>query len=190
MSLSRVYPVQVSGDLVAVREFRLDDLDAVRAIVGDDRVTAWLSFERRTAGEARAMVEGIVERATADPRTEYYLAITRTGDDRVVGFTRLGLDGVEAAKLGYAIAAEHWGRGYATEAVRAMLRFGLGTLRLHRISAAIGPENQPSIAVAKRAGLIYEGRIRHHVRSNGGWRDSLLYSILEDDWRAAQQAGP
>lgn len=184
MTVSRVHPVRVSGDLVALREFRLDDLDAVRAIVGDDRVTAWLSFERRTAGEARAMVEGIVERACADPRTEYYLAVTH--QDQVVGFTRLGLDGVEAAKLGYAVAAEHWGRGYATAAVRMMLEFGFGTLRLHRISAAIGPENQPSIAVAKRAGLIYEGRIRHHVRSNGGWRDSLLYSILEDDWRAAR----
>jgi len=38
--------------------------------------------------------------------------------------------------------------------------------RLHRISAAIGPDNEPLIAVAKRLGMAYEGRLRHHVFTN------------------------
>jgi ribosomal-protein-alanine N-acetyltransferase len=63
-----------------------------------------------------------------------------------------------------------------------MLRFAFETLGLHRVSAAIGPENLASIAVVKRLGFSYEGRIRHHVFTNGAWRDSQLYSLLADEW--------
>ncbi|KLL10635.1 hypothetical protein FrCorBMG51_16775 [Protofrankia coriariae] len=45
-----------------------------------------------------------------------------------------------------------------------------------------GPDNAASVAVVKRAGFSYEGRIRDHVHTNGVWRDSLLYSVLEHEW--------
>uniref|UniRef100_UPI003F497EAD GNAT family N-acetyltransferase n=1 Tax=Actinoplanes sp. CA-084688 TaxID=3239901 RepID=UPI003F497EAD len=61
--------------------------------------------------------------------------------DDLIGFARLALDGVQAAKLGYAIKFECWGHGYATDAVRTLLDFGFHHLALHRISAAIGPDN-------------------------------------------------
>lgn len=185
-----MYPLRLTGGGVCLREFRPDDVDDVLAIIGDDRVTSWLSFDSRDRRQAVAMVTTVVARAQEVPREEYYLAVTRANpsDDRLVGFVRLALDGVQAAKLGYAIAADHWGHRYATDAVRAMLQFGFGTLGLHRVSAAIGPENQSSIAVVKRIGLTYEGRIRHHVRTNGEWRDSLLYSILDEDWIRATKA--
>jgi RimJ/RimL family protein N-acetyltransferase len=179
-----VYPVCLTGDdtSTSLREFRLDDVDDVLGIVGDDRVTTWLAFDSRTREQALAMVSGAVKRAQLDSREEYYLAITRRDDDQLIGFIRLALGGVQAAKLGYAIAVDHWAHGYATDAARQMLRFGFGTLGLHRVSAAIGPSNLSSIAVVKRLGFAYEGRIRHHVHTNGDWRDSLLYSILADDW--------
>ncbi|MGH3372314.1 MAG: GNAT family N-acetyltransferase, partial [Nocardioidaceae bacterium] len=180
-----------TGGGVSLREFRLDDVEDVLAIVGDDRVTSWLSFDRRDHAEALEMIKTIVGRAAEVPRQEYYLAVTRGPDsDQLIGFARLALDGVQAGKLGYALAADHWGHGYATDAVWAMLVFGFGTLGLHRVSAAIGPENQSSIAVVKRLGLTYEGRIRHHVRTNGDWRDSLLYSTLDDDWTHATTGEP
>jgi ribosomal-protein-alanine N-acetyltransferase len=90
--------------------------------------------------------------------------------------------GVQAAKLGYAIAADHWGRGYATDAARAMVTFGFHELGLHRITAAIGPENAASMAVVKRLGFTREGHLRDHVFTNGAWRDSVLWSILAHEW--------
>jgi len=68
-----------------------------------------------------------------------------------------------------------------------MIRFGFDQLGLHRISAAIGPGNAASIAVVSKLGMRYEGRIRHHVHTNGAWRDSLLYSVLEDELPEAEQ---
>jgi RimJ/RimL family protein N-acetyltransferase len=150
--------------------------------VGDDRVTRWLSFDSLTREQQAQRLAGAIDRAAADPRAEWYLGITTADDDELIGFVRLGLSGVKAAKLGYAIAADHWGHGYATDAARTMISFGFEVLDLHRITAAIGPDNAPSIAVVKKLGFTREGRLRDHVFTNGAWRDSELYSILVHEW--------
>jgi RimJ/RimL family protein N-acetyltransferase len=178
-----MYPVQIEGSLTVLREFTRDDLDGVLAIVGDDRVTRWLSFDSRARDQAAGMLDGILERAQLEPRTEYYLAITTPSDQRqVLGFGRIGLDGVQAGKLGCALRVSAQGHGYATDAGKALTNFGFSVLGLHRISAAIGPDNASSIRLVQRLGFTYEGRIRHHVHTNGAWRDSLLYSVLENEW--------
>jgi ribosomal-protein-alanine N-acetyltransferase len=77
-----------------------------------------------------------------------------------------------------------------------LLDFAFGPLGLHRVSAAIGPDNSASIAVVKRLGFAHEGRLRDHVFTNGAWRDSELYSVLAPEWtrsshvETAQPADP
>lgn len=184
-------PVRITGRLTVLREFTAGDLDGVLAIVGDDEVTRWLSFDSRSRDQAAAMLYGIIERAKAEPRTEYYLAITLPDDeDQVVGFARLGLDGVKAGKLGYALTPSAQGHGYAADACQALTGYGFASLGLHRISAAIGPDNAASIRLIKRLGFTYEGRIRDHVHTNGAWRDSELYSVLEHEWPATSSSAP
>jgi RimJ/RimL family protein N-acetyltransferase len=180
-----MYPIQLSGTQVVLREFRPDDLDRVIAVVGDNRVTQSLSFDTRSHEQAEEMLAGVLGRARQEPRTEYYLAAT-TENHGLVGFARLGLNGVQAAKLGGAVIADYWKNGYAIDAARTLVDFGFRELKLHRISAAMGPDNTASIQIVRRLGMTYEGRIRDHVYTNGGWRDSLLYSVLIDEWVAAE----
>lgn len=187
-------PLLIEGDLVVLRDFTEADVEDAAAIVGDQRVTRWLSFERRDRADAGRMVEAAIEAAGRDPRREYYLAVTAAvstagagpaepADAPVIGFARLALTGVRAAKLGYAVHADHWGKGYAPDAVRALVGHGFGALGLHRITAAVGPDNERSVAVLQRLGFAPEGRLRDHVHTNGGWRDSLLFALLADDHR-------
>jgi [ribosomal protein S5]-alanine N-acetyltransferase len=187
-------PLLIEGDLVVLRDFTEADVEDAAAIVGDQRVTRWLSFERRDRADAGRMVEAAIEAAGRDPRREYYLAVTAAvstagagpaerADAPVIGFARLALTGVRAAKLGYAVHADHWGKRYAPDAVRALVGHGFGALGLHRITAAVGPDNERSVAVLQRLGFASEGRLRDHVHTNGGWRDSLLFALLADDHR-------
>jgi [ribosomal protein S5]-alanine N-acetyltransferase len=179
-------PITLAGRVVTLRDFRPDDAAAALKIVGDDQVTRWLSFDSRDLDGAATMIHAAVERARQEPRTEFYLAVTLPADDELIGFARLALDGVRAGKLGYAIRADQWGHGYATDAVHTLADFGFRQLGLHRVSAAIGPDNAASIRVAERLGMRYEGRIRDHVFTNGAWRDSLLYSVLDREWAMSQ----
>ncbi|MGW0430942.1 GNAT family N-acetyltransferase [Micromonospora sp. NPDC003197] len=177
-----MYPITIPGRVITLRELRPDDAADAFSIVGDDRVTQSLSFDSRDQAATVAMIQGAISRAQLTPRTEYYLAVA-DNNDRMIGFARIGLTGHQAAKLGYAIHADHWGHGYATDAARTLINYGFHQLRLHRITAAIGPDNTGSITVAQRLGMQYEGRLRDHVYTNSAWRDSLLYSILAPEWK-------
>ncbi|MFD9894265.1 GNAT family N-acetyltransferase [Amycolatopsis sp. NPDC059027] len=174
----------LEGRITRLRELRTTDVDDVVAIIGDDRVTRFLSFDSRDRNYAESMISGVAERAAAEPRAEYYMAVTSLESDALIGFVRIATSGVRAAKLGYAIAAEFWGRGYATDAVRTMVDFAFARLELHRITAAIGPDNAASHVVVRKLGFVKEGVLRDHVFTNGAWRDSVLYSILASEWSA------
>jgi RimJ/RimL family protein N-acetyltransferase len=177
--------IHLAGQRIHLREFALTDVDDALGIVGDDRVTHWLSFDTRDRSATHAMLTAAITAAATHPRAECYLAVVLPDHDRVIGFARLALGGVNAAKLGYAIHADHWGHGYATDAARTLIAYGFGDLGLHRITAAVGPDNEPSKSVLKRLAFTSEGRLRDHVWTNGAWRDSLLYSLLSDEFSPA-----
>lgn len=175
-------PIALHGNLVSVRDFALDDTEAAHSIVGDDRVTRWLSFDARDRAGTALMIRSAIRTAQEIPRAEYYCAVEPIGQRALVGFVRLALGAHSTAKLGYAIHSDHWGHGYATDAAATLLGFGFHDLGLHRITAAVGPDNTASIAVLEHLGFLREGRLRDHVFANGAWRDSLLYSILAHEY--------
>jgi [ribosomal protein S5]-alanine N-acetyltransferase len=178
-----VFPVVITGPRLTLREFRIDDLDASMAVVGDAEVTRTLSFDARDRADQAERLAADIARAQATERPDYYLAIANSADT-LIGFVRIGFGRDRSGELGYAIRREDWGKGYATEAARLMLDFGFDMLHLHRIQAACGPDNRPSQRLLARLGFTPEGRIRDHVFTNGAWRDSLLYSIIDHEWRA------
>jgi ribosomal-protein-alanine N-acetyltransferase len=175
-------PVRLAGEQVLLREATADDEDDILSIYSDDRVTRWLSFDSRERLQVRSMLSGLAERAGADPRVEYFLCVEHPVSGQVIGTTRLELGGVFAGKIGYAMAYDHQGKGYGIDAVRTVLDLAFRTLRLHRVTAAIGPDNEASIRLITRLGFEVEGILRDHVFTNGAWRDSLLYSLLEDGY--------
>ncbi len=172
----------IDGPRITLRDFHEDDLDGCMAVVGDPEVTRFLSFDTRPRGVHATALAADIARSQTDPRPDYYLAVIAKDTSTMIGFTRLGLGGPKAAELGYAIRRDLWGQGYATEAAAVVLDFGFATLGLHRIQAACGPDNAASQRVLAKLGFSYEGRMRDHVFTNGAWRDSLLYSLLETEW--------
>jgi [ribosomal protein S5]-alanine N-acetyltransferase len=187
-----MYPVTLDGTRVYLREFQPDDLDDSMAIVGDPDVTTFLSFDTRTREEQAQRLAADIERASTEPRPDYYLAIVAKDTDRLIGFCRIGLieptDGqaLRSGEIGAAVRKDRWRQGYVTESTAIMLDFAFNTLGLHRVQAACGPENTASQSILPKLGFTYEARIRDHVFTNGAWRDSLLFAILDRDWRAQQ----
>jgi len=176
------YPVEIETLRLRLREFATDDLDALYGIVGDERITHWLSFDTRSEKETSDMLTGVLERARLDDRVEYYLAVDAKDSGEMIGMVRLEVTSPGKARLGGAVALKAQRQRFALEAAHAILTFGFEDLGLHRITAAIGPENVASMTAAEMLGMQREGRLREHVFTNGAWRDSVLYSLLESEW--------
>jgi RimJ/RimL family protein N-acetyltransferase len=85
------------------------------------------------------------------------------------------------AELGYWIGVPYWGNGYATEAARAVVKYGFGTLGLHRIFASHFANNPASASVLRKIGMRHEGRQRTHVLKWGEFLDLEMYGMVASD---------
>ncbi|MGQ0456426.1 MAG: GNAT family N-acetyltransferase [Hyphomicrobium sp.] len=95
----------------------------------------------------------------------------------------------QSASIGYWMGAPHVRRGRMQEAVRTLLPFAFGTLRLHRIEAATMPRNVPSIRVLEASGFEREGVARGFLKINGRWEDHVLYARVSQDSGQATRSG-
>lgn len=103
--------------------------------------------------------------------------------DELVGTISLRCHPVHLrAELGYWVGVAYWGNGYATEAVRTIVDWGFETFGLERVYAQHLAGNEASGRVMQKAGLRYEGTLRHCVRKNGTHYDTPMYAILRADW--------
>ena len=84
--------------------------------------------------------------------------------------------------LGWYLDEAVAGRGYATEAVQLAIHFAFTHAGLHRVQAAIIPDNAPSLALARRVGLREEGLATRYLQIDGAWRDHLLFAVTTEEW--------
>ncbi|MEM6784576.1 MAG: GNAT family protein [Bacteroidota bacterium] len=92
----------------------------------------------------------------------------------------------DQAELSFWLAPAAWGRGYMSEIVQAILRYGFESLSLNRLYAYHMTRNPASGRVLEKNGFHREGTLRQRVRKWGKREDVALWAILADDWRASQ----
>lgn len=134
--------------------------------------TTWSNT--RFAAEGDAVCLAVVERRTG----------SLIGD--VVLFWRSETD--RSGEVGYIFDPRAAGRGYAAEAVRALLALGFDGLGLHRIVARIDERNTSSARVAERLGFRREARLVESEWFKGEWATLLVYALLEHEWRERSAA--
>ncbi len=173
------------GKRIMLRDFAPDDWSAVHAYTSCPEVYRFQPWGPNTPDETRAYVEGAIAQAQQQPRSDYSLAIVLSATGEVIGAGSLMIRSREfrQGEIGYFLHPDHWGRGYATEAARLLLDFGFTTLGLHRIAGTCDPRNTASARILEKVGMRYEGRQRENMLIRDGWRDSLLYSLLEHEWQ-------
>src|SRR5207245_11020414 len=87
----------------------------------------------------------------------------------------------QAGSLGYWIGAPYARQGHMTAAVRTLIPFAFGTLKLHRVEAACIPANVASIRLLEKTGFQREGFAQQYLCIDGAWQDHFLYARLEQD---------
>lgn len=176
-------------DRLLLREFVAADWRAVRAYQSDPRYLRFYEWEERSEADVRAFVAMFIGYRRERPRQKFQLAIVLPESGELIGNCgiRVRDPAAREADIGYELDPRYWGRGYATEAARAMLAHGFGPLGLHRITAECLAENSASAHVLEKIGMRREGHLREHVWMKGRRWDTLLYAILAHEWRDTAQ---
>jgi RimJ/RimL family protein N-acetyltransferase len=178
----------ITTDRLRLREFVEPDWPAVLAYQSHPDYLRYYPWRRRTEEDVQAFVQQFIDWQQAQPRKKFQVAIEILAEERLIGNCGLRMERPKAleAELGYEIDPRYWGRGYATEAARAMLAYGFKELGLHRIWAACLLENRASARVLAKLGMRCEGQLRENRWFKARWWDTLLYSILEYEWLDGQ----
>ncbi|MFI5912403.1 GNAT family N-acetyltransferase [Dactylosporangium sp. NPDC051541] len=174
----------IRTDRLVLREPRLGDAGDVFVFRGDPQVQRYNDEPLRTLAETEAFIEYLLAEAGADLRRHFALE---------AGGSVIGLMGLHSwqprhqqAELGYDLAKEHWGRGYAAEAGRAILRFGFTAMRLHRIHARTIADNARSVHLLRSLGFTLEGTLREcSLEDDGRFHDSAVFGLLRSEWATA-----
>ena len=88
-----------------------------------------------------------------------------------------------AAEAGYSLSRAYWNQGIMTEALRALIEFGFGSMNLTRIEAQHETDNPASGAVMRKCGMQHEGTLHQRMLNKGKFVDVELYAVLRRDWR-------
>lgn len=119
------------------------------------------------------------------PRTQYVFALQLKETEAFIGLLGLTLGKLNyrTGEVWFKIHKDFWKKGFMTEAVTELLKFGFEELKLHRIEAGCAVENNASIKVLEKVGMTREGRKRKILPIRGEWKDNYFYAILEEDFK-------
>lgn len=176
----------LSSQRLQVRLLELSDLPAVHQLHAMAEVD---EFNTLGIPENESVSASIVQAWVADHQVpdirNYTFAIVAKTEGQLIGLMGFNLakPKYRKAEVWYKLHPDHWGRGYATEAVQTVLDFGFDRLGLHRIVAGCAVENKASIRVLEKVGMTREGRCRESLPLKSGWSDNYEYAILESDKR-------
>lgn len=182
-----VHVVELSTRRLRLRELRAGDWSTLHGFLSDPDVIRYTMFPQSTPEWASSFVQYAAGQRGNESRDSYVLAMEVQPEKRVIGLGGLLIkpDPLQA-ELWYCLGKSSWGKGYATEAARALLRYGADDLGLHRIWAHVVPNNPASIQVLEKLGMRREGHMREGLLIRGEWYDAYQYAILEREWLAAR----
>ncbi|HEX9990558.1 MAG TPA: GNAT family N-acetyltransferase [Chloroflexia bacterium] len=175
----------IATDRLLIRPFQPADWPHILAYTSDPSTMTYIPEGVFTADKAESFVaENSSEQAEA-------YAVVHIEEQHVIGHMKFHLwFAPRTYEIGWVLHKHYHGRGYATEAAFALLKYGFESLHLHRIIATCQPENIPSYRVMEKLGMRREGHFRKcfHIGEDQWW-DEYFYAILEDEWHQTSPGG-
>lgn len=167
------------------------DVDELVRYRNDPEIARYQDWDLPFSAEAGAeLVADSAEAGGLVPERWTQLAIVN-GDDRLIGDLAVWIDGADhTAMIGYTVAPEQHGRGYASEAVTRLLGHLFDERGIARVAATLDPLNLASARVLERNGFRYTGTARRAALVRGVWEDDARFELLTDEWHAWQNRTP
>jgi RimJ/RimL family protein N-acetyltransferase len=165
------------------------DVDAVHAYQSLADAVRYVPYGVRTRDEVAEVLASSRIRSTFEtPGHVISLGIELRETGELVGDAILvwSSEVHRRGEIGYILHPHHHGRGYATEACRALLHHAFANMGLHRVIARTDERNTASAAVLRRLGMRAESRLVENEWFKGEWTTEVDFAILAAEWRAGQ----
>jgi ribosomal-protein-alanine N-acetyltransferase len=179
--MNEVIVPELETERLLLRHLTPDDLDEFgRRIFADPEVIRYLPRRDMTPRERAERAYRIFDENWSRHRYGGWL-ITDKLDGQPIGACDLDPEEPSEVELGYSLATAYWGKGLATEAARAAVRFGFENAGLERIVAVVVPENTASSRLLERIGFVHEKKARRH-----GF-DVVYYALRRDQFQPGNE---
>ncbi|MER8188403.1 GNAT family protein [Kitasatospora sp. NPDC094015] len=176
-----------STERLLLRLFTPDDLDDLHAYQGHPEVARHLYRPPLTREQC---MQNLTRRAAgtawSDDGDNLVLAVCPAGEAKVVGEVVLKLESARAGQveIGWIFNPAYGGRGYATEAARAIATLAFAELGAHRLFARLDVLNTASVRVCERLGMRREAHLVENDLDDGRWGSEYVYATLAREWKA------
>jgi len=178
-------PATLETERLVPRPLTPDDAAAVAKVAGSREIADTTTTIPHPYSEEQARAWIAARTSQSSTGKEIVFAVVTREDAQLIG--AVGLREIDAehsqAEMGFWIGVPSWGRGYATEAARRVVRYAFEELKLNRVYAHHMVRNPASGRVLEKLGMKREGLLRQRVRKWGVFEDVVLLAILHDDWR-------
>ena len=174
--------IGIKTNRLTIRPFRETDIEDLFELYNDESTCRFLLHE---AWNASSKNENALKKIAANrltPNTAASLACVLDG--KVIGDISIWYtDMKETVEIGFAFHHAYAGKGYATEAVEAMIDYLFTVVKVHRIQANLDARNAPSAKLCQRVGMRKEAHFMKDYWSKGEWTDSFVFGMLLSDFQ-------
>ncbi|MFO1445104.1 GNAT family N-acetyltransferase [Bacillus sp. Bva_UNVM-123] len=177
------FPI-LETDRLILRQVTKDDASSILKYLSDTDVMKYFGLEPFKSID-EALDEISWYQTIFENETGIRWGITLKDQDEVIGSCGF-LNMVSQhfrSEIGFELSREHWGKGIAGEALKAVLTYGFEQMNLQRIEALIEPPNIPSQKLVERQGFRREGLLRSYEFTCGKFDDLYMYSLLKQEFK-------
>ncbi|MDG5472140.1 GNAT family N-acetyltransferase [Jeotgalibacillus sp. ET6] len=168
--------MKIKTKRLEIRDFNTEDWREVYLYTSNKDVMTYMP-EGVLSKEA---VKEFVDKNSGED-AEKFPIILRENDQLIGHLVFHPYFGDHTYEIGWVMNPAYQKNGYASEAARAVLEYGFGELKLHRIIATCQPENEASFRVMEKIGMRKEGFFKKCIPHENGWWDEYYYAILSDE---------
>lgn len=150
-----------------LRDYLPSDIEAVHHYGQDLQVVKYMLWGPNTKEETQAFINQAITESLIEPRHSYNLAVIEKTSGHLIGGISLSV-AQQRAEIGWILDRRSWGKGYATEAAQALIRFGFEELGCTSIFATCDDQNKASYRVMLKVGMAQvayekEARLSPHL---------------------------
>ncbi|MBQ3078937.1 MAG: GNAT family N-acetyltransferase [Clostridia bacterium] len=172
---------RITGDRIVLREYRSEDLSALRSWVNDSETTKYLSGAYRRPQTWEQTEEWLSRRLNGDAGGEGFVIADRETMKYIGQCDLMMIDPIaRKAEIAIVIAPGHRGKGFGLEAVKLLVSYAFNDMNLNRVWLKCASENTSAVKCYESAGFTVEGRLRNDLFIGGKYQDALIMGILRN----------